>query len=101
MDPKLVAALDPGIREWVLRLNGAGFTTTDSGDGATKFKEGRGFESVLDFPHVHMTSTRVDLLEEADRLHALFGDWGTVQATYDPADDSALLSFYPGPSDPC
>jgi hypothetical protein len=40
--------LDPGIREVVRLLFGAGFGTTDSGDGKTKGEFG------ADYPHVHI-----------------------------------------------
>lgn len=95
-------ALDPGIRQTVAWLRGHGFNTTDSGDGKAKFEEGRGFEGVLDFPHVFMKVTPPDqLLEQACRLRQLivndtpvYLEPGQIQATYDPVDGSAVLALY-------
>jgi hypothetical protein len=90
-----ISDLDPGIRDLVLRLRDAGFQTTDSGDGASKF-EGDAMGCAEEYPHVHMQTTPDSLLSEAHRLHELFGDQGSIQATYDPANKVAVLSFYPG-----
>jgi len=87
--------IDPGVRDWVLRIRSFGFITTDSGDGTSKAVDGVLPEGAVDYPHVHMTCTRETLLDEADRLLRVVMDGGSVQASYDPVDGSALLSFFP------
>lgn len=92
------AALDPGIRRTVTWLRSLGFETTDSGDGASKVGE---MECAVDFPHVHMLGTTfgglIDTakrLREACRSANLPIESGTIQATYDPFDGSAVVSLY-------
>ena len=90
--------LDPGVRNMVswLRLNE--FDTTDSGDGVSKSKND--MEGVLDVPHVIIGSLHsVDSLQnEALRLWNLLRKYivvepGMIQASYDPADNSYVLSL--------
>lgn len=89
--------LDPGIRGVVRFLNLNGFRTTDSGDGVSKAGSGQDFDPV---PHVHMVVRPERMLDEAERL--LFAlrtievtpDGMSIQATYDPADGTAVLSLY-------
>ena len=52
--------LDPGIALTVAWLNAKGFTTTDSGDGVSKFRPVEGYPNpkqgdALPFPHVAIT----------------------------------------------
>lgn len=107
--------LDPGIREVVRRLNDAGFTTTDSGDGVSKVDWIANGEA-LDFPHVHVICTGAEMLDETRRLKDVVESWGVrlapvghesvalvdlaeasgekfgwIQATYDPCDDIAEI----------
>lgn len=87
MDQKLVANLDPGIRDLVVRLNGAGFVTTDSGDGVSKPED----ERVLDFPHVFCASTIATMVADADRLLPLLPKGWRVEASYSPNDGGSVI----------
>ncbi len=90
--------LDPGIRETVRRLNEWGFETTDSGDGVTKGEDG---ESV---PHVYVRCEAHHMISVARQLKILLeragfcvepvgpGDGIFIQATYDPANESAIVA---------
>ena len=99
-----VQALDPGIREIVVKLREAGFETTDSGDGASKPAPGIVIPFphvviVTPFPHVVIKSSPPNLNDDADRVYSFlakenlmnFGNFGKVEATYDPADHSAVI----------
>jgi hypothetical protein len=110
-------SLDPGIRLLVCWLRARGFETTDSGDGISKDKGpalgtcsncDAAFHDcpnctpaeVLSVPHVHMMSTPETLIADAQRLHAdlraagiEYGP-GTIAATFDPNDGSAVLSLW-------
>lgn len=81
------AALDPGIREVVVRLRSFGFETTDSGDGLSKRGEGR----VFNFPHVAITVKKQAMFKEAYRLQAVLGDEWSVEGSFDPKDGSCIL----------
>jgi len=94
-------ALSPGVRRTVMMLWRAGFHTVDSGDG--KSNEGMGCE--IDIANVHMTCESGDLTSAADDLHVLLSEHGVdtgcdpgvgpfIQATYNPADGSAIVSLY-------
>jgi hypothetical protein len=85
-----LAALDPGIRDVVIRLNAAGFTTTDSGDGCSKVAAIDAGEA-LPFRHVACVVSREALFSEADRLLAVLGAGWTVEASYHPPDGHCLL----------
>jgi hypothetical protein len=54
LDQSTIEALDPGIKQFVIALNEAGFTTTDSGDGTFKFEPGSEYDPIelIPFPHV-------------------------------------------------
>jgi hypothetical protein len=93
-------ALDPGIRRTVKWLRENGFETTDSGDGS----KAATMECALNYPNVAIRIDDPDALQfEADRLYELLSGrdidlapQGTdcepyIQATYDPADGSAIL----------
>jgi len=108
--------LDPGIRETVRWLTSLGFTTCDSGDGATKFDDDpNNFLApelpdldeddgcALPFPNV---AIRVEdpslMIAEADKLFAAIHESGQVeaqgvgfvpciQASYDPANGIAMV----------
>lgn len=96
--------LDPGIRHTVEWLQGLGFNTTDSGDGKTKIGID---EDALDFPHVFMVVKPSDLVGHAGHLMAYLRAIGievkpngmdekqpTIEATYDPADGSAIIGLF-------
>ena len=93
--------LDPGIRRTVAFLHSKGFTTTDSGDGVSK----PDMECATDVPNgccvVEPASAPIG---EARRLRQELGLVGvgidaigpddgapSIQASYDPGDDSACL----------
>lgn len=98
----VAAALDPGIRRAVEFFRGAGHETTDSGDGVSKPPG----PDVLPFPHVVILSTAAELMAEAHavlRRCAVAPMMGVplgarVEATYDPADQTAIImvSWPPG-----
>lgn len=95
--------LDPGIREVVRWLRYLGFDTTDSGDGVTKVGE---MACAIAEPHVFMVVNDFELLDDADTLHTECSQLGLpafdpntmkgfkIEATYDPADASAILALY-------
>lgn len=90
--------LDKGIRDLVRLLWGAGFCTTDSGDGVSKPEPGR----VLDVPHVFVRSAPDVMVLDARRAAAVMaadgyrldttGDGWLVEATYSPIDGVATLA---------
>jgi len=90
--------LDPGIREMVRWLRTLGFNTTDSGDGVTK-KEAIADGDALDMPHVAITCPPYRMVNEAQRLMKAITDRigggsiepGDITASFDPADDSAVI----------
>lgn len=95
------STLDPNIRETVRRLHGWQFPTTDSGDGS---KHGE-MECAHAEPMVAISVNPRDLVQEAERLSrclaarnivvVAIGEEGPqIQATYDPADDSATIVLY-------
>lgn len=90
--------LDPGIRDLVMFLHGAGFHTTDSGDGVSK----PGGLRSLPYAHVFISVSGDDLIEgsirllnEARRFGLTVGEQGAspwyVQATYDPCRGGMLM----------
>lgn len=100
----VIDALDPGIRQVVLLLRSWGFKTTDSGDGVTKVGI---MECAMPIPHVVIPATRCTMHDVADRLYGKLGDLGCevdlvdlvlpnvkIEATYDPADESAIVIVY-------
>ena len=93
LDARIIRALDPGIRERVVRLDALGFRTTDSGDGVSKPK----FPSVLPVPHVYMAVTKETLFTECGRLVQVVGEWVDefgpcrVQALYAPEHPAYML----------
>jgi hypothetical protein len=100
--------LDPGIRRTVRLLNNWGFRTSDSGDGRSKLGT-PGEACMLPVPNVVITSTRKDLLGEADALvHLLRARGGInldasrdddgqevpivmIEASYDPIGGGAII----------
>lgn len=96
IDAETLQEIDPGVRRLVAFLNEHGFETTDSGDGVSKPADRR----ELDFPHVFMSTRPVDLIDEASRLFSLLdqngltADPGTIEASYDVADGSAIIALY-------
>jgi hypothetical protein len=96
--------LDPGIRDVVAFLRLWEFKTTDSGDGVTKRAAGWSENEAADYPHVHMMAPPSRLIAEAQRLVKVLAVNGVgvspcgegavhIQATYDPANESAILSL--------
>ncbi len=114
------ALIDPGIRETVRRLRDAGFNTSDSGDGQSKFMVMCECERDLDeacehmpdgdtlrIPHVHMTCDPVDLVQQARHLMCILhvagikaepmspdGTSVSIEASYNPASPVAILSLF-------
>ena len=87
--------LNPGMRHIVAMLRHHGFVTTDSGDGFTNAASG--MEGTMDVPHVVCVVKPTQMIGEADRLRAVMAELikdpapGTIQASYDPSDGSAVL----------
>jgi hypothetical protein len=90
-------ALDPGIRELVRRLNGAGIETCDSGDGVTKVGV---MECALPYAHVVAQANAtgfagfIEAHDIAVRMAPLLPQadppW-SVQVTFDLADGIAVV----------
>lgn len=96
-------ALDPGVRDAVRHLRARGFDTTDSGDGASKFRRVCGTDAeaeaawcALPFPHVFaVLADPARLVAESNRLLAVLeerepGQW-RVEGSYCPNEGTALL----------
>ena len=94
--------LDPGIRDLVVKLNKAGWLTTDSGDGKSKPAD----QIVFTYPHVAISiPPSQSLTRSADNLikwlkteNYPIGDsesnkW-TVEANYSPLDKEKMLFIY-------
>lgn len=100
---ELPADLDPGVRDLVIALNAAGFETTDSGDGKSKFVAAAPGEEIIPFPHVAIRVRSNDLVKEADRLSAWMIDQGMpvdqqgirwhwyIEASYDPFVEDGMI----------
>jgi hypothetical protein len=97
--------IDVGVRVLVRRLRAKGFDTCDSGDGT---KTGMG--CARDHAHVTIQVKPDDLVSEARRLRDEVGYVGvfrlgpigsggwSIQATYDPCDESAFIDLRLQPS---
>lgn len=87
--------LDPGVRRTVWRLRRWGYNTTDSGDGRSKQAVDPDV-SALAIAHVHIRCFRSRMMDDADSLWRLLCDIEhvNIQATYDPADQSAVVSVF-------
>lgn len=83
----VIAKLDPGIRETVVRVNEAGFETTDSGDGVSKPADCR----VFDCPHVIVKVSPAEGVSESHRLLKLLGDPWIVECSYSANDEACVL----------
>lgn len=100
LDLKTFGDLDPGIRNIVAHLRAAGFETTDSGDGRSKSHYDEGF--ALPFAHVATKSSPELLLTDAEAAYAFLVGADVppgfkVEASYDPADRTAILLItWPG-----
>lgn len=94
--------MNPGIVKTVEWLRAHGFKTTDSGDGET-----HDYGCDLPIPYVHMLVAPEKLASEAKRLQAELRSVGvvtlpqdeegtvpTIEASYDPQSDLAVLSLY-------
>lgn len=98
--PKIdLSQLDPGVRQFVSMLRHYDFDTCDSGDGHTKLEKDPDAEDVLPWPHVFIRVEPHQLLGTAMRLRTVLKHHkidllpGDVQATYDPADESAVIQI--------
>lgn len=80
--------LDPGIARTVAWLRGHGFTTTDSGDGKTKFAQGwTEDDGVIPYPHVAIVVADASTLAgEANRLAELLWDEHAIQVESTPPE---------------
>jgi hypothetical protein len=100
LDPETIADLDPNIRQVVLFLDAAGFTTTDSGDAGHKPEDERTMGEIAHVCCVVAGSP----VAEADRMFQLLSDIGVdvkqqgpdvsdvcIQADYDPATKSGSI----------
>lgn len=89
--------IDSGVQELVRRLQEARWATTDSGDGRSKFIDGRPvMEGALDFPHVFIRVEHPEeLVEAADQLLRQVQEWTEapfqIEASYDPANRISIL----------
>ena len=96
-----VDGLNPGIRRLVVWLRANGFDTCDSGDGQTH-------DHACDrsYPYVTILVPKWELVAQADRLNRLLVEvgvpirsiseermGGAIQASYDPADGSAVIDL--------
>lgn len=89
LKPKVIAALDPGIRDVVVMLDAAGWDTCDSGDGVSKPPAGR----VFDEPHVFV-QIKGDIAEQAQVLLSQLGDGWYVEGNYSTFDGKAMLGAF-------
>lgn len=86
-----VMELDPGIRDIVLRIQAAGFETTDSGDGVSKPQEWYESGEAIPFPHVVVRTTPKRMIVDAHTVADLLGpDWN-VEAEYQTLTGDAHL----------
>lgn len=95
--------INPGIRKTVAWLQSLGYETTDSGDGITNVEAK--MEGVLAFAHVMIKVDPDNLIYFAGvlaneieqnlglKVVPISNDWQDIciQATYDPADNSAMI----------
>lgn len=93
--------LDPGICDVVRLLRSHAFDTSDSGDGVTKIN----MPCALSMPHVFIPVDPTQMISATLRLHRVVTAAGVtvspngqgnvyIEASYDPADDSALIMLY-------
>lgn len=86
--------LDPGIRDIVIKLNKAGFVTTDSGDGRSKDLTDT---DVLPFAHVVIQVEPEELLSESRAVRnfikaiALVYEPANIEAVYYPVSGTAII----------
>jgi len=79
LDQEIVDGLDPGVTALVQLLYSAGYNTTDSGDGVSKFKNReRHTHYELDVPHVFVLIPRKDANQAVDDIHDLLKGRGVV-----------------------
>ena len=93
------AKLDPGIRNIVRVLRYLGFNTVSSGDGETKLESGYDPAEIVPYPHVAISVDPEKLLKEAYRLTSAIGESWTIQATFNPRDETALILVMNLPKD--
>ena len=91
--------LDPGIVGIVRVLRYLGFNTVDSGDGETKLVAGYDPAEIIPYPHVAIATSEDKLIPDARRLTRVLGKEWTIQATFDPRDDSSLILIMKLPKD--
>ena len=83
--------LDPGIRDVVLRLNAAGFVTTDSGDGASKPDDWYASGEAIPIPHVVISTDPERMIADAHRAALVLGDDWTVEVSYETRTQTVHL----------
>lgn len=83
----VIPGLDPGINRTVHFLIGAGFKTTDSGDGKTKLAEGWSPDEARDVPHVTMVCDPSDLTATCDLLRSVLETQGVRVVASKPPDE--------------
>ena len=85
------AQLDPGIRGIVRVLRYVGFNTVDSGDGETKLVAGYDPAEILPYPHVAIATEPEKMIKESYRLISCLGKEWTINGTFNPRDETALI----------
>lgn len=94
LSDEIVAALDPGIRDVVVKLDAAGFRTCDSGDGKSKSADWFERGEALPYPHVFIDVAPIDIASESVRMANLLGPSWRIEASYSPGE-SAIISVTP------
>lgn len=87
--------LDPGIRAVVRWLNDNGFTTTDSGDGKTKYANGEecAMECAMPFPNVAIRVDAPELVPECRRLVGLLAGRGITPVPMGPDIEEGVVNI--------
>ncbi len=92
--------VDKGIRKLINELNSAGWVTTDSGDGVSKFKDKTADETTLAIPHVFIPTMPSAMVRDADTLYSFVKSIAkpqvdfVVEASYSPGQQEAVLMLY-------
>ena len=89
----VIDALDPGIRDLVVQLNDAGFSTTDSGDGKSKPAEWYASGEAFPYPHVVCEVSQEQIVKETQRLSEVLGPTWRVEATYVPGEPALVCAM--------
>lgn len=102
LSKEVLEGLSPGVKDLVVLLDAAGFTTVDSGDGSN-FEAG--MECATPFPMVAMlVNPAENLVAETKRLKTLLESKGVnfsemadsengkvIEAHYEPMEDMAVI----------